>query len=256
MNKIDKIKAELVKELHFARHEKPGVKILFDHLPKCGGRSFKAFLLSNYLWRETFAIQGAAPRRYVETFKNMSLSRRSRYRLIQGHLANELIPFVDSRFVKITILRDPVDRIVSQYYFARGLPTHYLHDKIQRLNLTLEKYIESNISDEIENWYTQHFSGLSLLEVRENPDEALLLAKESLKLNYQHIGLLEDLGGFMKTICEETGLKFPKKEPHLNQSKKPGGESLVKPEVLERTSEINSLDVQLYGYAKNLVHGV
>jgi len=247
-----KIKSELSKEFHFLTNKKPGNNILFDHLPRCGGRSFKAFLQSNYLWRETYSISGAEPRKYVDRFMEMTAARRSRYRLIQGHLANKLIPYVDENFIKITVFREPVARMISHYFFAKGLPAHYLHNKIHKSNLSLKDYVTSQLTDETENWYTQHFSGLSLTELNKDPEAALKLAEENLQKTYHFVGLTEKLDSFIGKICHETGLVHPDAKLHLNQSDQSGAAKQIDPDILKSIAEKNHLDVKLYNYACNL----
>ena len=67
-----KIKQEIKREIfsYFSK-ENPN-KILFDHLPKCGGSSLNKYLEMHYPRRRTFSIDGYHPEVSVEKFKNLS----------------------------------------------------------------------------------------------------------------------------------------------------------------------------------------
>ncbi len=245
-----KISEEIKKECHYLSHEKPAVNILFDHLPKCAGRSFKRFLDSNYLWRQTYSISGKTPREDVRRFKDFSKEKRKRYKLVQGHMANELMEDVIGDFVRITVLREPVDRIISHYYFAKGLKSHYLHDKIHRENMTLADYVSKNVSDELCNWYTAHFSGMDITELMKNPEEGLEMAKMNLVSKYTHVGLMESIGDFVEMICEKTKLSPPKTDLHFNKSVRPALNTNQDACDRKIITEVNNLDVRLYEYVK------
>ena len=111
-----KIKQEIKREIfsYFSK-ENPN-KILFDHLPKCGGSSLNKYLEMHYPRRRTFSIDGYHPEVSVEKFKNLSKKNRHGYDLVKGHLAHELLDYVHPECLKVTVLREPVDRIISHYY--------------------------------------------------------------------------------------------------------------------------------------------
>jgi len=247
-SKIKKAANEIKKEWYFSRHEKPPVRILFDHLPKCGGRTFKWFLESNFLWRETYSIPGKSPREAVARFKNFPETKRHSYRLVEGHMADQLIECVSDDFLCLTMLRDPVERIVSHYYFAKGLRIHYLHDTIHREGLTLEQYATGNLSDELWNWYTQHFSGFGREELQANPDKGLEKAKTRLRNRYQFVGLLARMDEFIELICRETGLIRPAKIARLNQTARPAGREAEDQVARKKIAQVNHLDVKLYNH--------
>lgn len=150
-----------IKEIRYFFQKTKAKPILFDHLPKCGGSFTKAYIMKNYPNRLVFQVDGTKPRELVKIFKTLPESKRLEYQFIVGHLADELADDVNPEAVKITILRDPIDRIVSHYFYAKQEPGHYLHQKILEENISLAEYTSKGLTGELTNWYTSHFSKMS-----------------------------------------------------------------------------------------------
>ena len=66
---------ELKKEYLYAFTKKPR-RILFDHLPKCGGSTLNTYLEANYPKRKTFSTLGGTPRISVDAFQKLSQDTR------------------------------------------------------------------------------------------------------------------------------------------------------------------------------------
>lgn len=221
-------------------------KVIFDHLPKCGGTSLSTYLGVQYPISKTFSIDGGNPQGAVEKFKLMPQEKRFEYDLVMGHLANELFEFSHPESIKITVLRNPVDRIVSHYYYAKEDRNHYLHNKISESNISLEEYVTLNLSDELRNWYVTHFSSLSIENAEADPEEAINIAVSNLISQYDLIGFLEDLLSFTKKLevvanykNQFTGIRtnVTRNRPALNE---------VSEIAREAVAQVNFLDVAFY----------
>ena len=231
----------LSKELSY-RFLKPR-KICFDHLPKCGGTSFKEYLRGNYPERKIFTINGLDPITSIAHFQSLSQIERYSYDLIQGHLANQLFGYINPTCLKVTIIRDPIERIISYYNFARSNEQHYLFTKIKELDLDLVDFVKSGLTSEVQNWYTCHFSGLSMVEVNTNPEASVQKALAGLK-QYDIVGLLDDLPLFLNKLRERARLNPNTVIKHLNDSPQKAVSELRTPNSELRTP--NSIDILFY----------
>jgi hypothetical protein len=93
--------------------------IVFDHIPKTAGTTFRRSYLAAALPSEQRWILGGGETnaRDRERFLALSPSRRARIRVVAGHDAETLRPHLPgARF--ITVIRDPVERVISSYLHA------------------------------------------------------------------------------------------------------------------------------------------
>lgn len=221
-------------------------KILFDHLPKCGGSTLNTYLEAHYPSRRTYSTDGWEPEKSVEEFKRFSKHKRYGFHLVKGHLANELIDLAHPECLKITVFREPVDRLVSHYFFAKETPRHYLYPKIHALALSLEAYIESGLSGELRNWYTTHFTGLSLSEAEADPENSVKLAFDNVSRKYDVIGFLDSFTVFTSTLRERAHLRLTYQNKKANVTKKRVALAEVEQSAINKIKQINHLDIELY----------
>ncbi|NBB78933.1 MAG: sulfotransferase family 2 domain-containing protein, partial [Verrucomicrobia bacterium] len=153
---IKRVASELRSEYLHVVPSSRSRRILFDHIPKCAGQSLNAYLRRHFPGRKIFHMPGSAPAASVAQFRQLPESQRHAFALISGHLAGYLFDEVHPDSCKITVLREPVDRIVSHYYFVKRTQSHYLHEKVLREGLSLRDYVEQALSHELSNHYTLH----------------------------------------------------------------------------------------------------
>ncbi|HVJ86988.1 MAG TPA: sulfotransferase family 2 domain-containing protein [Caulifigura sp.] len=224
----------------------PARRLLFDHLPKCAGTTVGGYLHSQYPAPAIFQIDGSQPQASVRQFREMSAAKRFRYRLICGHLAHQLLDVVTPDTLALTILREPVDRIISHYYYVRRQPTHYLHRRVMDDDIALEDYASHELSLELSNWYTAHYSGWTIEQVNESPQAALNLAYDTVTERYDIIGFQDALPEAMAAVGLAAGLATSFENAYLNKTAKRDRLSDVSEVARTRIADANSLDIELY----------
>ncbi len=221
-------------------------RILFDHIPKCAGTSLSMYLEAHYPKRQIFSTVGASPRESVKLFKGLPEEQRLGYRLVKGHLANDLLGYAHPDCLKVTVLREPVDRIVSHYYYAKRKSDHYLHSQIHELKMSLEDYATSGLGDELRNWYTVHFAGVSPDEAELRPEESIVKAYEVLMDRYELVGLLENFGTFVDELRRRANLRLAYQGIKSNVTKERPRIENSPPSAIRKIEELNYLDIELY----------
>jgi hypothetical protein len=119
-------------------------KIISIHIPKTAGTTFKTYLEASY--KNDIAVISTKP--VFSRCDKLNISKSTididtyNEYIIHGHFTlNELL--YDNDFFYITWLRDPVERVISHYYYWKHKPDDNIHpieNKIKNEELSLEDF--------------------------------------------------------------------------------------------------------------------
>ncbi len=157
----------------------------------------------------------------------------------------------------INLLREPIDRFISHYYYTRG-PNRW-PKKLRRLkalghwNVTLEQCIEKQYEGCKWNTMTRFFCGPEAF-CRKGNEKALSQAKYNMLHYYSGIGVVKHLNEFIQVLHKRLP-KFILKSPRkLHKTYVTTGvkKTLISSNVMARLVQVNQADIELYNYAKIL----
>ena len=224
--------------------------LIFLHVPKAAGSSFVKILHSNY--SESVRFDVSAGGRYVdnlEILREMSPARKDELRVVYGHLpfgVHELLP-QQSQY--ISILRNPIDRIVSHYYFVREQPKHYLHSAVVGQNLSLAEYVQSGLSGELTNGMTRLLSGRPSQDSLRGHDpcteEDFFAAVRHIHHHFSAVGIVEQYDRSLSLFCRMFGWKNTART-RLNVTRSRVALSSLDNRTLRIIEEHNAYDLELY----------
>jgi hypothetical protein len=249
LNKFVELVREIKKELVWLLGQKNEKIIIFDHLPKCGGTSLSHYLEDNYPYHKTFSINGHSPKLQlgsIAKFKSYSEPKRLSFSLVKGHGADQLFDYCSPDSFKVTVLREPIDRIISHYYYVKRQPSHYLYHDVMSKNMSLFDYVDSGLSIELRNYYTTHFCKLPANEVTLLGEEAVEIALRNISLNYNLVGFVDNLDNFMNKLSELCDLKPSLKLNKANVTSNRKKVEEIDQATLSKIAEVNNLDILLY----------
>ena len=228
----------------------PGqVKALFLHIQKTAGTSI--IHLARQYYGKNLTSHGDC--------WNFQPSQLKHIGFIFGHIGYQYARHLMGNRFSFTFLRDPVERILSMYYFCRTRnPDEFeIYRKAQEFDLP--RFLEAALWDPCirkniwnnQVWQLAH--GYAHQDNRTIDDfseaELLSLAKQHL-LQFSHVGFTETFDSDAAVIL--TALAFPemKQLPMLNDlPNRPRGGDLS-PAIRSRLDELTILDRQLYSYAR------
>jgi len=87
--------------------------VIFVHLPKCAGSTLNRILLRQYKLSETYALAGRSVRDSFLELKRLPEEKKGGIRLLYGHMHFGLHEHLPQPCVYFTLLRDPVERVIS-----------------------------------------------------------------------------------------------------------------------------------------------
>ncbi|HEX3431007.1 MAG TPA: Wzt carbohydrate-binding domain-containing protein [Rhizomicrobium sp.] len=225
-------------------------KFLFDHLPKTGGTAFRT-VLEQIFGREnvTAHLEGRSEIWAVQRFSGAQL--------ISGHFLS-LLPGEERWFgrVRLTLMRHPVDRAISEYFYWRqhareGGVADKLAEWAQRFDIA-EYFRARTDSGEAGavNFYAKHFASRVSRNLGEK-ERTLALAMKSLK-SYDFIGIYEHLRDSVDMFCWQFRLPPVDDVPRINVTSSRIRVADLDSLTLDQLIAMNDLDMQLYECALHM----
>jgi hypothetical protein len=228
---------------------------IFNHIPKTGGVSM--YVLLQQLIGSTLLSPQLALNEEIDY--QLDPNDFEQYKVIYGHIGVVWNDIIGPRRRWMTVLRDPVDRVLSQYYFWRNAVPRSPH--IPHVNaaqtLPLEEFLRSSNymvlqgNENAQTWFLA--DDLRVRYRKVPPDDALAVAKNNLSERFDFIGIAEDYAISAQRLCSLLRLPCPASIPMENRTpqRKPVHE--IEPETIALIRELNAMDLELYEFGKGLV---
>ena len=215
--------------------------LIFLHIPKTAGTTLNRIIEWQYNPVSIFTLDARA-HATAERFKTLSEERRRRTRVVRGHAVYGIHEFLPQGATYITMLREPVARVLSSYYFILRRPLHPLHRKLKKERLGVEEYLR--LVSHRSNLQCRFVAGV---ENGANCDDRMLeIAKENLTKSFSVIGLCERFEESLVLMIKTFGWEIPYFENWKVAKVRPAAD----PHVIDMIQEYNRLDMKLYEFAK------
>jgi hypothetical protein len=225
----------------------PPPLLIFLHLPKTAGSTLARVIEQQYPAGAVLALYDSAT---GEELRSIPEDRMRRLRVVMGHFYFGAHRFASRPATYVTVLRDPIERVISHYYYVRRDATHYLHGAAQKLSLA--DYIRFCNLAEPNNDQTRLLCGEYQGAIPTTCIDAMLpLAKKNLREHCAVVGLTEDFDRSLLLIKRRLGWRYPFYERQNVTSGRPRRADLPV-DTLRVLQAYNRLDVELYEYARAL----
>jgi hypothetical protein len=233
-------------------------KVVFHHVPKCGGTSVSRALRWRYLLSQGTVTPEASFRAFeaftgrIDREKMLVdvLDLREQmflYLLFEGiscaslhvRYSEHAHKLFHDQYKFITTLREPVSRFISHYFWSYG--KQGAHGRIEE---PIEEFIKTDRAKRFGATYSIYFSGLPAT-ADFTSQEAVQAAIANLK-KFDVVGKLDNLSLFSENIKKELGVRI--RIGHENRSRRSSSEvkRSISPEVLEKINELCQPDIQVW----------
>ncbi len=223
--------------------------IAFVHIPKTAGSTLYRVLDRHYSRRHIYTIWRDGT---LADFKHLDDARRAEIRLLRGHFGCGLCGFLPDDTRYFTLLREPLDRVLSYYYFVRRTPHHYSHTQVLSEGMSPADFFRSGIDFMVDNGQTRLLADLETgqeVGFGECTEEHLAAAKRNLRDRFAVVGLTEEFDRTLLLLKRAFGWRWLF---YARQNVSTGRPRRPSPAALEAARAVNRLDSELYRYASRL----
>ncbi|MGA9722776.1 MAG: sulfotransferase family 2 domain-containing protein [Candidatus Binatus sp.] len=222
--------------------------IIFVHIPKTGGMTFAPIITRNFPSESVIQIDGinVSLASCGEQLSRLPDKSRAEIQCIHGHVPLGLHRWLSQPAAYITLLRNPVDRLVSAYYYSLRRPEWGFHERIVKQHLSLHEFAASEASAELHNAQTRMLSGS---DEPVSTVDTLDTAKANLRQRFAFVGLTERFDESVWLCRKLLGLSggfYLKK--NINRRRVPLNQ--IPSRTVALIEEKNSLDLELYDVAR------
>ncbi|MEH7238302.1 sulfotransferase family 2 domain-containing protein [Bacillus sp. JJ1562] len=203
--------------------------LIFLHIQKTAGSSFKTFLKNQFNKDQIWFDRSS---RVKEIKKTRDLQ------CIGGHFAYGVHENFNLPYTYVTMLREPVDRVLSYYYFVK--------EKKEGVDRRISKMDIKEFMDEYQaktcNYQTRRIAGDKV---------DLELAKKHLLEEFSFVGITERFKESIFLMQKEYNFPSLSYETR-NITKKRASTQELPEEIISYIKQQNQLDIELYKFAKEL----
>lgn len=211
------------------------MKYIFLHIPKTAGTTLRYTIKANCKANE-FCEGDEEELNWTKKTK----THRQRIKYVMGHLYFGVHEQINDDCTYITLLRDPIERVLSFYYYVLKDSNDPLYDFAH--NNTLEQFVEKGTS-------IVHNQQAKLINGDKDKDPDLDQVKEHINEHFYFVGLAEEYNKTVDYLASVLGWdKVLKSRLNANASRRKASE--LPQRTIDLIREYNQKDIELYVWAQ------
>jgi len=211
----------------------------FSHIPKTAGSTLLRIIRSQYPPEQILNLYRATLRDAFTKVQDLPDTTR----MIIGHMSFSLCSHIRRPFRAITIFRDPVERVLSLYYYIARRSTHQCHPAVASGEMTLLDLARMDGNSHI-LWLSGQDKDTGLA-----PAELLALAKKKLVAENVEFGLTERFDETIVLFSRKLNWNvkaYMSQNVTLNRPKR----GQISPADLSAVESASAPDLELYAFAR------
>lgn len=211
----------------------PHLELISLHIPKTAGTSFRSNLVNVYGKRAVARFDILKGKIWLDEKEFTGDVLPSHIRVIHGHFIYAELALrlnITPQMKKITWLRDPVERVVSNYFYLSDMMKYYMQEEKHHINVlskmqrTLEEYAADPLN---RNRMSSFLTGIALHE-------------------FDFVGQIEHFSNHLQQLSKNLNWNQHTQVVHNNATSDSDARKALSEELKQRIAQWNSEDVQLY----------
>ncbi len=221
-------------------------RTIFLHIPKAAGTTFiqvleRQFPRGTVLARHALGLNGLEPR-----IADIPGPERAKIRCLHGHFLHGVHAALPGPSRYLTMLREPVDRHVSSYFFALQNPDAPRNRWVRERPTDLDGYLAVLEDEGRLNRQTHLIAGPALPD---EPTDVLARARLHLERDFDLVGLTERFDETLLLAWRRLGWRhILYRRVNVTRSRAPL--SAISPAQRAAIERANALDIELYDFAR------
>ena len=230
----------------------PHVPIVFLHIPKAAGSTLQAILRRTYRARPTVHFNGAPDE--IDIFSSLPEAHRHGVDVVAGHVHVGIHRLLRPGARQLTMLRHPVDRVVSHYHYVLRNPAHVEHRHVAGAGLSLGRYVETTGSRMLDNDQVRWLNETPHQDVPFGAVDRAMLdrARRALDDEIEGVGVAErfdDSLALYRRLFDWPDVPYTR----VNVGERRPAADDIDPGVRRAILDRNALDLELYEHALALL---
>ena len=236
---------------------------IYIHIPKAAGSTLRNVIGPHFRESEKYIVRDDIPGDR-KRFESMTDEQKMGIGLLFGHISYGWHNMVPQRCRYMTVLRNPVERVPSLYWYIVRSPGHFLHREVR--GMTLLQFIKSGVHAAADNGMVRQLCGQdryfnsdggrepyndSIIPYGHVTRDHFILARNHL-IRFWMLGIVDRFDQFVNEWKSKTGFQSNYNK-HDNQTPSHQRRELSDDEYAA-IIEYNRYDMDLYGIAEARVY--
>lgn len=225
--------------------------VVFVHVPRTGGTTLNAILRAQCRAEQALDL-GPRVQDALADIAAWDPKRLGRIRVVMGHVPYGFHEQMPGAVEYVTLLREPVRRVMSFYNYVTQENQHYLHDFTRFQAASLENFVRLRATGAIDNFQVRLVSGVMYdVPFGELDESHLELAIRNLE-QFAVVGLTERFDESLLLMQERFGWRDVTYERPLNTSRSQRTVDELAPAEFDALMSVTRLDAELFEYGRAL----
>lgn len=128
----------------------PEQVLIFLHVPKSAGTTVNRLIEGEYPLFQIFSVDPVFSRWSCRHLWGLSPERLKRFRIFKGHMLFGLHNILPQPATYFAVFRDPINRVLSAFYFMRNYVLHPNYWRFRRDQWKLEDFVRNSPRDNVQ----------------------------------------------------------------------------------------------------------